>query len=132
MFVLVTKDYQILAPIHQATCSPAPQPEGNHKNKTHVWPPQPPALNVQMCCPVKVLNILKCQMASRKLQAPTTSQHLQHMHIFSRQHRKSINTSSTTESRHSAGRNNNSLPKNRGVQTHQQVSAGTSLQFTAK
>lgn len=63
-----------------------------------------------MCCPVKALSILECQMTSRKLQASTTSHHLQHTQIFSQQH-KSINTSSTTESRHSVGRNNQQPPQ---------------------
>lgn len=37
------------------------------------------------------------------------------MQVFSQQHRKSINTNTTTQLRHSGGRNNNSLPKNLGV-----------------
>lgn len=100
--------------IHLLTCSIATRksPEEQHTclaSTASCW------LNVLLCCPVKALNNLKCQMASRKLQAAITSHHLQHMQIFSQRHRKSINTSSTTESRHPVGRNNNNLPKTLSV-----------------
>lgn len=115
MFILVTKDYQVLVS-HPSSINPFAL-----ASTASCW------LNVHMCCPVKALNILKCQMTSRKLQAHTTSHQLEHIQIFSQQHRKS--SSSTTETRHSVGRNNNNLPKNLGV--HPNPPASISRHITA-
>ena len=82
-----------------------------------------------MCYPVKALSILKRQLTSRRLQAPTTSHHLWQKQICSQQYRNYTSTSSATQPMCSVGRNNNNLPKNLGV--HPNLPAKNSSHITA-